>query len=129
MEPQEQVEPAVEPEPNEPEIEVPHFEEMPVAGKPRFMTVGQHFYAQTDEGELRIRLAFKTKFIRKMRDSDKDELEQLFEILEMSGEANIIEKIDELDIFDTVDLVQAFFAAFEKKQKLRLGELSRSSSS
>lgn len=98
------------------------------AQKPKYQVVDDTFVAQTSEGEVKIRLAFKTKLLRAVRDSG-DEVDQVFSLLDGIGDKKTSAQIDELDIFDTMDLVTEFFKAFEAKQNARLGEASASSAS
>lgn len=97
-----------------------------VAEKPKYQVVDNTFYAQTEEGEIAVRLRFKTKLIRSLRDQNGDEIDQFIGLLDGIGDKKSIEQIDELDIFDTAELVSEFFKAFEQKQGARLGESSGS---
>jgi hypothetical protein len=99
------------------------------AQKPKYQVVDDVFIAQTDQGEVKIRLGFKTKLLRSIRNTDGDEIDQIFALLDGIGDKKTSAQIDELDIFDTTDLVSEFFKAFEEKQNARLGEASASSAS
>lgn len=96
--------------------------------KPKFQVVDDHFIAQTDEGELKIPLRFKTKLLRKIREVP-DELDQVFALLDGLGDKVTAEKIDELDVLDATELVSEYFDAWAKKNQARLGESSGSSDS
>lgn len=98
------------------------------AQKPKYQVVDDTFVAQSDQGEIRIRLGFKTKLLRQIRETG-DEMDQLFALLDGIGDAKTSGQLDELDIFDTTDIVTEYFAAFEAKQNARLGEASASSAS
>ncbi len=103
---------------------VPVLEKIP-AKKPRFFVAGDAFFAQTDDGELKIPLRFKTKLLRSIRDAG-DELDQLFALLDGLGDAATAEALDELDIFETTEIATTYFQAWQEKNEARLGELSRS---
>lgn len=105
---------------------IPLFESEPKSNKPRYMVVGNVFVAQSDDGEVKIPLRFKTKLIREIRDLP-DEMDQVFALLAGIGDRKTADQLDELDIYDTAELVTKFFQAFQEKQKARLGESSRSS--
>lgn len=113
--------------------EAPEVEPVPVltkapAKKPKYMVVGDAFYAQTDDGELRVPLRFKTKLVRSIRDLE-DELDQLFALLEGLGDKSTAEALDELDIFETTEIAEKYFQAWQEKNEARLGEAVRSSRS
>ena len=108
---------------------IPVYEEDEVpASKPRFFVAGSTFFAQTDEGELRIPLRFKTKLLRQIRDLP-DEIDQVFALLDGIGDKATAEKLDELDVLDTTETAAAYFQAWQEKNEARLGELRRSSRS
>lgn len=94
--------------------------------KPKYQVVGDTFIAQSEEGEIRVRLRFKTKLIRAIRNAG-DELDQFIALLDGIGDKRALEQIDELDIFDTQLLVTEFFKAFEQRQAATVGEAQRSS--
>jgi hypothetical protein len=97
--------------------------------RPKTMVVGNTFIAQTtDQGEVKVRLIFKTKLIRAIRDKG-DELDQFIALLDGIGDKKTIEQLDELDIFETTEIVSKFFTAFARRQEIAsLGEASGSSS-
>ena len=108
---------------------VPFLDEEPTASKPKTMVVGNTFIAQTSDetvGEIRIRLGFKTKLLRAIRDTG-DEIDQVFALLDGIGDKKTADQLDELDIFETTEIVTAFFQAFGQKQDARVGESGRSS--
>jgi len=98
------------------------------AKKPKFQVVGDMFVAQSTEGEIKIRLAFKTKLLRAIRDSG-DEIDQVFALLDGIGDKKTQAQLDELDIFDTTEIVREYFEAFTERQNARLGEASSSPAS
>lgn len=113
--------------------ETPEVTPIPVhakapAKKPKHMVVGETFYAQTDDGELRIPLRFKTKLVRAISQTD-DELDQLFALLEGLGDQGTADALDELDIFETTEIAEKYFQAWQEKNQARLGEAQRSSRS
>lgn len=111
-----------------PEIEpIPTFDKAP-AKKPKHLVVGETFYTQTSDGELRIPLRFKTKLLRAIRDTG-DELDQLFALVNGLGDEATAAALDELDIFETTEIAEKYFQAWQEKNEARLGELSRSSNS
>ncbi|HEY8589607.1 MAG TPA: hypothetical protein VIL55_08655 [Naasia sp.] len=122
------LEAAVEPEEEVQPDPVPVFDEVPAkkAPKPQYMVVGDHFYGQTDEGEIRIPLRFRTKIFRAIRDAG-DEVDQLFALLDNLGEADTAAKFDELDVLDTMEFATVYFQAWQEKNEARLGEARRSS--
>lgn len=98
------------------------------AEKPRFVTVGDTFIAQTtDQGELQVRLRFKFKVLRSVRNAGGDELDQFFNLLDGIGDQETLDKIDELDAIEATEIIGAYFQEFAKKQQAALGESSRSS--
>lgn len=100
-----------------------------VAEKPKYQTVGDYFVAQSDEGEIKIRLGFKTKLLRAIRDSG-DAIDQLFALLDGIGDKKTAEQLDELDYLETTEIVNQFFQAFAAKQEAgSLGESGSSSAS
>lgn len=108
---------------------IPVLEVAPKAGKPKYMVIGNTFYAQTADGELTIPLAFKTKLLRKLRSTEAvDEIDQVFILLDGLGDKKTAEALDELDVFETTAFVSKFFQAWEEKNKASLGEAQRSSS-
>lgn len=106
---------------------IPVHEKAP-AKKPKHMVVGETYYTQTADGELRIPLRFKTKLLRAIRDSG-DEIDQLFALLGGLGDKATTEALDELDIFETTEIAEKYFQAWQEKNEARLGEASRSSNS
>ncbi|GAA3947850.1 hypothetical protein [Microbacterium soli] len=115
------------------EDETAEVEPIPVhakapARKPKHMVVGDTFYTQTPDGELRIPLRFKTKLLRVIRDLP-DEIDQLFALLDGLGDKATSEALDELDIFDTTEVAEKYFQAWQEKNEARLGEAQRSSRS
>jgi hypothetical protein len=111
-----------------PEVEeVPFLDVEPKSNKPKYFVAGDTFIGQTsDQGELRVKLTFKTKLVRAIRDKG-DELDQFIALMDGIGDSKSIAQLDELDIFETTEIVSAFFQAFAQKQDARLGESSRSS--
>lgn len=100
-----------------------------IVEKPKYAVVGDTFIAQTEEGEVKIRLRFKTKLLRAIRDNG-DSIDQLFALLDGIGDTKTIAQLDELDIFDTTAIVDEFFKAFTAKQEATsLGESEGSSTS
>lgn len=107
---------------------IPVLTTVPKAKKPPYFVAGDHFFAQSEEGEIKIPLRFKTKLIRTItRGGDTDEAEQLFMLVEGLGDKATSEKLDELDFLDTTEIALRFFQAWEEKNEARLGELRRSS--
>lgn len=100
------------------------------ASKPQYQVVDGLFIAQTSEGEVKIRLSFKTKLLRALRrDPDRDEIDQFFGLLEGIGDQKTIAQLDELDfIEEALPLIQGFFDEFAKAQGTTLGESTGSSS-
>jgi hypothetical protein len=97
--------------------------------KPKFQVVGDTFIAQTtDQGELAIRLNFKFKLLRRVRDSGGDEIDQFFNLLDGIGDQETLDKLDELDAIEATELIGAYFREFGERQQASLGESSRSSS-
>jgi hypothetical protein len=88
------------------------------AQKPKYQVVDDVFVAQSEQGEIKIRLSFKTKLLRSIRDSG-DEVDQIFALLDGLGDKKTSAQLDELDIFDTIDLVQEYFKAFSDRQNAR----------
>lgn len=95
------------------------------AKKPKYFVAGDTFYAQTDDGERRIPLRFKTKLMRAINAADS-EVDQLFALLSGLGDQATADALDELDIFDATDLAAAYFQAWQEKNEARLGEAQRS---
>lgn len=110
---------------------IPVFDDERAAGKtkPKFFVAGSTFFAQTDDGELKIPLRFKTKLVRLIRDMPGDELDQLFALLDGLGDQETADALDELDIFETTEIAEAYFQAWQEKNEARLGESQRSSNS
>lgn len=96
--------------------------------KPKYQVVGDVFVAQTDQGEVRLPLRFKTKLLRSIRDTG-DDIDQVFALLDCIGDSRTVAQLDEMDVFDMTELVTEFFKEFGERQKARLGEASASSAS
>lgn len=107
---------------------IPVFDEGHVpAKKPQYFVAGSTFFAQTEDGELRIPLRLKTKLVRAIRDLAGDELDQMFAILDGIGDAETAAALDELDIFETTGIAMAYFRAWGERQQASVGEAQRSS--
>jgi hypothetical protein len=100
---------------------IPVFEEVdaPELVKPKYMVVGNTFIAQTEEGEIRVLLAWKTKVIRNTP-LGLDLLGQLFYLI--GEESETAKVLDELDIVDAREVADKLFQAFQEKQQARLGK-------
>lgn len=96
----------------------------PNPDKPALYVVEDKVYWQTTEGELVISLVVTTGTMRKMRASDDDGFDQLFEYIIPK---NLHAAIDKIDSVETGVMVKFWFEAFEARQAARLGESSGSS--
>lgn len=110
------------------DVSAPAEPEAPELPSSPTRVVGDTFIAETEQGEIRIRLTFKTKLIRAIRKSEDDELDQFLALLDGIGDKRSLAQLDELDFFETQKIVAAFFRAFQEKQGASVGEASRSSS-
>jgi hypothetical protein len=99
----------------------------PAPEKPRFQVVGDTFIAQTEQGELSIRLRFKFKLLRQLRNNGGDQIDQIFSLLDGINDQETAERLDELDTFEAIELVVAYFNEFNKRQQASMGESSGSS--
>lgn len=104
------------------ETEAPEFEQ-----RPKYMIVGDLFIANTEAGELRFRMAFKTKLIRQMPPDMRTALDELTYLF--TSQPKLIEQMDELDIEESREIARKFFKAYGEHQQARLGESGRSSRS
>lgn len=96
--------------------------------KPKYQVVDDVFVAQSEQGEIKIRLRFKFKVLRAVR-SLPDETDQFLGLLDGIGDKKTLAQLDELDIFEVAELVQEYFTAFQALQNARLGEASSSPTS
>lgn len=126
------------PDEAEPEIPVLDAEQVPEFGKPTYLVVGNHFIAQTELGEFRFPMTFKTKLVRSMPADIQigDLLDQLYWLLENEPDEHLRSQyqaltatLDDLDINESRRLASKLFQAFAEKQRARLGESGRSSRS
>lgn len=113
----------------EPQVEpIPVFDEARIPStKPKYFVAGATFFAQTENGELKLPLRFKTGLIRAIRDIDGDEIDMMFALLDGLNDKETAAALDELDVFETTALVAAFFKAWREKQQASVGEAQRSS--
>jgi len=108
---------------------VPTFEpdKAPEFEKPPYMVVGSTFIAQSEQGDIRIPMAFKTKLFRLMPDN-LEPIGMLFHLLE--GEQKTRDQLDELEFEESREIARNFIKAYNERQQVRrLGESGRSSSS
>jgi hypothetical protein len=89
--------------------------------------IGDTFIAQSEQGEIKIPLTFKTKLIRAMPDDLLDLLDQVYYLC--AGDTKLIARFDELDITESRTIARKMFQAFRERQQARLGESRRSSAS
>lgn len=101
-------------------------------GKPRFLIVESNLHTQLSDGsEVRLRLDPPAKVFRTvMKDQgDQEDLDQLFAMLELLGQTDVVEKLEDLGILELTGIVTRFFNEFQKKLRVEMGESSRSSRS
>lgn len=103
---------------------IPVFEDAPKT-KPQFMRIGDHLYVQSDAGELKIPIRFKTAKMRSM--PDLTPVEQIFWL--NAEDKKLVRQLDDL-YYDEVRIICSKWsqANFEFTQA-RLGESVRSSRS
>lgn len=107
---------------------IPVLDAAPAGGpKPKYLRIGDQFYAQTDQGEICITMRWPTKQMRAMpREIALGELlDQVYYLC--AADKRLIAKIDELDIMDSRELARKMFQAYTEWQRARLGESSSSS--
>lgn len=101
-------------------------------GKPRFLVVEANLHTQLSDGtEVLLRLDPPAKVFRTvMKDQgDQEDLDQLFAMLELLGQQDVVEKLEDLGILELTGIVTRFFNEFQKKLRVEMGESSRSSRS
>jgi hypothetical protein len=104
-----------------PEVpKVPVLDARPAKTKiPRYMVVGGVFYAQTEDGEVAIKLKFKTGLLRAI---PKDAgVEEQFRGL-VADRPELLEQLDEIDHAEYTALVFKVVQAYNEKQEALLGE-------
>lgn len=104
--------------------EIPVFATRPPKTKtPRYMVVDGVFYAQTDDGEVAIKLKFKAALVRSLKGGSTSD--QVYELL--ADRPEIIEQFEELDFAEMAALCDRLLLAYVEKQGALLGEFSGSS--
>lgn len=112
---------------------IPVFEDVP-STKPKYFVAGATFYAQMEDGwELAAPVKLSGRTVKKLRDATAaeglDEFDQLVMLFELLGNADTVEALLDNDFVDSTETALRYFQAWEEKNEVRLGELSRSSRS
>lgn len=94
---------------------------------PRGHVVEQTFvFLDDDQGEVRLPLRVKFKFIREMvrmeREDGASEMEQLVGLLDALGDKKSLEQLDEMWLEDANVLIDQYFEAFSAHNKATPGE-------
>jgi hypothetical protein len=98
---------------------VPVFATRPSKTKvPRYMVVDGVFYAQTEEGEVAIKLKFKTGLVKNLKGgSARAQVEEL-----LADRPELLEMLDEIDYAEVSALSDKLLSAYIEKQEALLGE-------
>jgi len=98
---------------------VPVFSTRPPKTKiPRYMVVDGVFYAQTEEGEVAIKLKFKTSLVKNLKGgSARAQVEEL-----LADRPEMLAMLDEIDYAEVSALSDKLLSAYIEKQEALLGE-------
>lgn len=107
---------------------IPVFSEEPGEGRPPAYVIGDHFYAVTSDGLLKVQMRFKTSLFKQVLRSEGDNVESFLILIDGIGDETVAAQLDELDIFETARIASDYFQAWREKQQASMGEALRSSS-
>ncbi|GAB2567511.1 hypothetical protein [Leucobacter ruminantium] len=82
-----------------------------------------------DPGELRLPLKLSYNQIQDLKartTADADELDQLLVLLEIIGDADLVETLKGIDMADAIAVSLLFFRAWKQRTQVSLGKLRRS---
>lgn len=103
---------------------IPTFEKAP-AKKPEYFVAGQTFFVETELLKFEVPLKLSVRDLRKLRDTVKDEhdeLDQIVILLELLGDEKTLDVLMDADALDATFAAQKFFQAWEERSRTRLGK-------